>query len=907
MTTTMPATADGWDALLSDGGVVRIRPATAADEDRLLALHEAASDRSIYLRYFSLNRRAGDRYVDKVLHGGEDEIVLVAEQQGVVVGMAGCTRLGRTADGEVAMLVADSHQRRGVGTLLLEHLAAVARQAGVRSFVADTLADNGLMQQVFTDAGFRVERHSDFDVTRVRMSLTPTPQAQDAVDLRERRADVASLRRVLAPGSIVVVGASDRPGSVGGAVLRNIIAGHYRGTLRAVNPNRRSVQGLRAYPSVLSLPEPVDLAIVAVPGPAVEQVIRDCGARGIPAAVILSAGFGETDTETGTAGADRERHLLRTARAAGVRLVGPNCLGVAVRTADTQLNATFGAASPPPGSVGIASQSGALGIGLLAEAAHRHIGVSGFVSLGNKLDVSGNDLLLYWEDDPTTKVIALYLESFGNPEKFLRHARRIARSKPIVALKAGRTDAGARGGASHTAAAATPDVVVTTLLRQAGVIQVRSTEELLDVVQLLSGQPVPAGNRLGIIGNAGGPGILAADASADAGLDVPELSPATQDALRAAAPGLASARNPIDLGAAADAGAYEKTIRSLLASGEVDALVVIHAATSVSDPPSVAAAIRQAARVDGGDTTVAAVLIGTDADGALTDPTDLVHPLPPYAFPEAAVRAIGHAAAYGAWRRRPAGSVTRPSGMDTAAARTIAVRTLAGHPDGWWLDPQDVADLLAGIGVPYCRTEHAGSAGEAVDAAGRLGLPVVLKTAATLAHKTELGGVRTDLADAGAVRAAYEAITTAIPGAGVLVQAMARPGIELLVGVSRTEPYPPVLLVGLGGTATALLGDTATRLAPVTDVDAHDMIRQLRSAPLLLGYRGAAPADVAALEDLLQRISTLADEIPEIAELDLNPVIVGADAVVTVDAKIRVAPVGSDHDLRHDPLLRRLR
>jgi acyl-CoA synthetase (NDP forming)/GNAT superfamily N-acetyltransferase len=903
MTMTLPVTADGWDALLSDGSVVRIRPATEADEDRLLALHEAASDRSIYLRYFSLNRRAGDRYVDKVLHGGKEEIVLVAEQQGTVVGMAGCTRLDRTADGEVAMLVADSHQRRGVGTLLLEHLAAVARQAGMRSFVADTLADNGLMQQVFTDAGFRVERHSDLDVTHVRMSLTPTPQAQNAVDLRERSADVASLRHVLAPKSIVVVGASDRPGSVGGAVLRNIIAGHYRGILRAVNPHRRWVERLRAYPSVLSLPEPVDLAIVAVPGPAVEQVIRDCGARGIPAAVILSAGFGETDT----AGADRERQLLRTARAAGVRLVGPNCLGVAVRTADMRLNATFGAASPPPGGVGIASQSGALGIGLLAEAAHRHIGVSGFVSLGNKLDVSGNDLLLYWEDDPATRVIALYLESFGNPEKFLRHARRIARSKPIVALKAGRTDAGARGGASHTAAAATPDVVVTTLLEQAGVIQVRSTEELLDVVQLLSGQPVPAGRRLGIIGNAGGPGILAADASADAGLEVPELSTPTQDALRAAAPGLASAGNPIDLGAAADAGAYDKTIRALLGSGEVDALVVIHAATSVSDPPSVAAAIRRAARAEGGDTTVAAVLIGTDADGVLTDPADMVHPLPPYAFPEAAVRAIGHAAAYGEWRRRPAGSVTRPSDMDTAAARNIAVRALAAHPDGCWLDPQDTADLLAGIGVPYSRTEHAGSAAEAVAAAGRLGLPVVLKTAATLAHKTELGGVRTDLADPSAVRAAYEAITAAIPGAGVLVQPMAPSGVELLVGVSRTEPYPPVLLVGLGGTATALLGDTATRLAPITDTDAHDMIRQLRSAPLLLGYRGAAPTDVAGLEDLLQRIGTLADEIPEIAELDLNPVIVGVDGLSTVDAKIRVAPLGADHDLRHDPLLRRLR
>jgi acyl-CoA synthetase (NDP forming)/GNAT superfamily N-acetyltransferase len=903
MTTTMPVTTDGWDALLSDGGVVRIRPATAADEDRLRALHEAASDRSIYLRYFSLNRRMGDWYVGKVLHGGEEEIVLVAEQHGTVVGMAGCTRIGGTADGEVAMLVADSHQRRGVGTLLLEHLAAVARQAGLRSFVADTLADNGLMQQVFTDAGFRLERRHDQDVTHVRMSLAPTPQAQHAVDLRERSADVASLRHVLAPKSVVVVGASDRPGSVGGAVLRNIIAGHYPGILRAVNPNRRWVQRLRAYPSVLSLPEPVDLAIIAVPGPAVAQVIRDSGERGIPAAVILSAGFGETDTD----GADRERQLLRTARAAGVRLVGPNCLGVAVRTADMRLNATFGAASPPAGAVGIASQSGALGIGLLAEATHRHIGVSGFVSLGNKLDVSGNDLLLYWENDPATKVITLYLESFGNPEKFLRHAGRISRSKPIVALKAGRTDAGARAGASHTAAAATPDVVATTLLRQAGVIQVRSTEELLDVVQLLSGQPVPAGNRLGIIGNAGGPGILAADATADAGLDVPELSPATQDALRAAAPGLASARNPIDLGAAADADAYEKTIRALLASGEVDAAVVIHAATSVSDPPSVASAIRRTARTGGAHSTVAAVLIGTDAGGALTDPTDMVDPLPPYAFPEAAVRAIGHAAAYGAWRRRPAGSASRPSDMDTAAARDIAVRALAARPDSWWLDPQDTADLLAGIGVPYCRTEHAGTADEAVDAAERLGLPVVLKTAATLAHKTELGGVRADLADPAAVRAAYDAITTAIPGAGVIVQPMARRGIELLVGVSRTEPYPPVLLVGLGGTATALLGDTATRLAPVTDADTHDMIRELRSAPLLLGYRGAAPADVAAVEDLLQRISTLADEVPEIAELDLNPVIVSADGLVTVDAKIRVAPVRADHDLRHDPLLRRLR
>jgi acyl-CoA synthetase (NDP forming)/GNAT superfamily N-acetyltransferase len=902
-TTTVPATTYGWDALLADGGVVRIRPVTPADEDQLRALHRSASDRSIYLRYFSLSRLAGELYVDQVVRGDQDGIVLVAEEHGVVIGMAGCTRVDGTADGEVALLVSDGHQRRGVGTLLLEHLAAAARHAGIRSFVAETLTDNGLMHKVFTDAGFEVDRRTDLDVTDVRMSLAPTAAAQLAVDRRERAADAASLRHVLAPRSIAVVGASDRPGSVGGAVLRNIIAGHYAGILHPVNPNQQWVQRLRAYPSVRSLPEPVDLAVVAVPGPAVEQVIRDCGERGIPAAVILSAGFGEV----GTGGADMERRLLRTAREAGVRLVGPNCLGIAAPVVGVRLNATFGATPPPPGVVGVASQSGALGIGLLAEAARRHIGVSGFVSLGNKLDVSGNDLLLYWEDDPATTVIALYLESFGNPGKFLRHARRIARSKPIVALKAGRTDAGARAGASHTAAAATPDVVVTTLLRQAGVIQVRSTEEMLDVTQLLSGQPVPAGTRLGILGNAGGPGILAADATADAGLDVPELSAATQDALRAAAPGLASALNPIDLGAAAGPEVYEQALRALLASGEVDAAVVIHAATSVSDPPSVASAIRRAARTAGARTTVAAVLIGTDADGALTDPTDMVHPLPPYAFPESAVRAIGHAAAYGAWLRRPAGTVRRLSGMDTVAARDVAVRTLAQHPDGRWLDPDDTADLLASIRVPYCRTEYAGSADDAVETAERLGLPVVLKTAATLAHKTELGGVRTDLPDPAAVRAAYQAITKVIPATGVLVQPMTGAGIELLVGISRTEPYPPVLLVGAGGTATALLGDTATRLAPITDTDAHDMIRELRSAPLLLGYRGAAAADLAAVEDLLQRIGTLADELPEIAELDLNPVIVHPHGLVTVDAKIRIAPVGADHDLMHDPMVRRLR
>ena len=624
----------------------------------------------------------------------------------------------------------------------------------------------------------------------------------------------------------------------------------------------------------------------------------------MPAAVVVTSGFGEAGVE----GAQGEQDLLRLARSLGVRLVGPNCLGVASTDPNVRLNATFSARPPEPGPIGVASQSGALGIALLDETARRGLGVSGFVSLGNKLDVSGNDLLLYWEDDPRTRVIALYLESIGNPRKFLRHARRVGRRKPVIALKAGRTAAGSRAGASHTAAAASPDVAVSALMRQAGVIRVRTTADLLDVAQLLGLQPVPAGDRLGVIGNSGGPGILAADAAADCGLEVPELSTATRAELRAAAPGLASAGNPVDLGAAADPGAYERTVRILLGSGEVDSVVVIYAAPLVSDPQAVATAVRRAAAVTP-DRPVAVTLLGTDAGGALTDPEQPFPPLPVYRFPESAVRAVGHAAWHGAWRRRPAGELVRPAGVDIAAARAVAVEALAARPDGGWLPAVDAVRLASAVGVPLCPSVPATSADDAVSAAGRLGYPVVLKTAAAIAHKTELGGVRVGLRRAADVRSAYPTVAAAggKPPAGVLLQPMVRPGIELLVGASRTEPFPPLVLVGLGGTATEVLGDTAVRPAPLLDVDAHEMVRELRAAPLLRGYRGAPAADIAGVEELILRVSLLVDEVPELAELDLNPVVVRPDGVVAVDVKARVRPVPADEDLLRDPLVRRLR
>jgi len=901
-----PAGVGGWDALLADGDLVHLRPVVRDDATALQALHDTASDRSIYLRYFTASRRAGEQYLKHLL--GENDsgrLAMVAEQHGVVVGMASCEPLPGTADAEVAFLVADNQQHRGVGTLLLEHLAALARQHGMRRFVADTLAENTAMLKVFADAGFSTDRELDAGSATVRLSfpIVATASAQEAVDARERSADTRSLRRVLAPRSVAVVGASDRPGSVGGAVLRNILADGFTGDVHPVNRRAATVAGLPAYPSVVDLPTAVDLVVVAVPAPAVAQVLGDCGRRGVRAAVIITSGFGETGAE----GASRERELLRLARRLGIRVVGPNCLGVACTDPAVRLNATFSGAPPAPGPLGFASQSGALGIGLLQETARRGLGVSGFVSLGNKLDVSGNDALLYWEDDARTRVVALYLESFGNPRKFARHAARIGRSKPIVVLEAGRSAAGRRAGASHTAAVATPDAIVSALLRQAGVIRVETTAELLDVAQLLAEQPLPGGRRLGILGNSGGPGILAADAADASGLLVPELSTGLQAALGEAVPGIAARANPVDLGAAAGPAQFERSLALLLGSGEVDAAVVVYAAPLVSDPSSVAVAIRRAAATTPG-VPVAAALLGTDGAGLLADTTTPLAAVPVYDFPESAVRALSLAAEHAEWRRRPPGTVPELSDVDIDAARSTVVAALARNPAGGWLDPEQATALVAAFGIPACPTVHARTPDEAVAAAERVGYPVAVKSGGQLVHKSDTGGVRLGLRHAGEVWDAFGPVAAAgANGAGVVVQPMQAPGLELLVGVNRVDPYPPLVVVGLGGTSTELLGDKATRLAPLTDVDAHEAVRELRAAPLLFGYRGGPTVDVEQVEQLLVRVGLLAHEIPELAELDLNPVIATPTGAVAVDAKVRLAPVPPEAALLADPLARRLR
>jgi acyl-CoA synthetase (NDP forming) len=650
----------------------------------------------------------------------------------------------------------------------------------------------------------------------------------------------------------------------------------------AVNPAADTIAGILAYPSIAVAPQRPDLVVIAVPAPRVAAVLSDAAAAGARAAVILSSGFGED----GPQGKARQAELVRIARDGGMRIVGPNCLGFLNTDPAVRLHATFAAAATP-GGLAVASQSGAVGISLLDQAAKAGLGISSFVSLGNKADVSGNDLLSYWYDDPAAKVVALYLESLGNPRRFARIARAVARRKPVLAVKSGRSAAGSRVGASHTAAAAAPDATVDALFAQAGVIRCDGLGDLLDTARIFVGQPLPAGDRIAIVGNAGGINVLCADAADAAALTLPELPAAVQAAIRMAAPAAAATSNPVDLGAAVTADAMNTAIRTI--APHVDAIVVAFGATLAADVPGIVDAIGGV--VDGVPIPAAVVLLGvTDA------PTNLgARRAPVYALPEDAIGALGRAVRYARWRRAPLGERPELTGIDAACARRIVAGALT--TGGGWQPPNVAGDLLDCYGIRVVAVRETATSPDAVAAATTIGFPVVVKSANTeLVHKTDIGGVRLSLDTADAVTDAYRDIVAATGDPRVLVQAQASAGIELVAGIAHDPLFGSVLMCGLGGVHTDLLGDRTLRLLPVTDRDAAQMWRDLRAAPLLTGYRGAPPVDTAAVEDLLLRLGRLAEDLPEVAELDLNPIIVGTAALAIVDVKIRLAAVGTEPD-----------
>ena len=846
---------------------MRLRPPRSEEGPALLRFFEDLSDRSLYLRFHG-HPDVGEQLVTAVLDPDWTERgALVGTHEDAIVALAQYVRLRDRRSAEAAFAVADAFQGRGVGSRLLEELAAAASSAGVEEFVAEVMPGNTQMLRVFADAGFGQTRAVEAGVVEVRLALAPTPELLLQVDERDHVAVAASLQRFFDPETVAVVGASPRRGTIGGELFRNVLRADFTGSVYPVNRNADPVAGVHGYSSVGEIDDDVELAVVCVPGPAVLAAVDDALGAGVRSLCVISAGFAEVGAE----GAERQQRLLELVRSYGGRLIGPNCLGIAV--SGPRLNATFGPRALPPGNVGVSSQSGALGLALLERAAGRDLGMSAFVSIGNKADVSSNDLLEYWQEDPATDVVVLYLESFGNPRKFARVARRVAARKPIIALKAGRTSAGAQAASSHTAALAGSEAAVDALFRQAGVLRVDTLEELLDVAALLSRQPLPAGPRVGILTNAGGLGILCADACEASGLTLPQLAPATRDALSSVLPAEASVVNPVDMLGSAVATTYERVLPTLLADEAVDAIIALFVPPVQAGATEVAEAIARALE---GATTPKPVLACIVSEGGL--PTALRGRVASFAYPESAARALGRAAERAAWLRRPAGRVVELD-VDRAAAAAVA-----DGPERW-LTADEMRALFAAYEIPFVAERMVESVDDAVHAAEQLGLPVVVKTAVAGAHKTELGGVVLDLRDLGAVREAAQRI-----GPPLVVQQFVRGGIELLAGVVQDATFGPLVAFGVGGTLAELVGDTGYVLAPVTDIDATELVTTGKAGRLVAGYRGASPADAAALIDLVQRLGRLAEDVPAIAELDLNPVLATSESCVAVDARVRVAP-----------------
>ncbi len=872
------------DVVLSDGGTAHVRPILPTDADRLERFYARLSPETIYFRFFAPLPRLSAKDVVRFTTVDHDEraalIVLVGEE------MIGVVRYDRVSpeEAEVAFNIEDAHQGRGVGSVLLEHIAAAARERGVKRFIADVLPANRRMINVFRDAGYDVAKTYEDGVVSLHFDIAENETAREVMQSREHRAEARSIARLLNPSSVAVIGASRRYASVGQAVLRNLLAAGFTGTLYAVNPDpgTREIAGVPAVASVLDVPGEVELAVLAVPVAALEQVVGECGRKGVHGVVIVAGAGEETAGESGAPARERQRRIVRAAHAYGMRVVGPSSLGMINTDPAVRLNASLSPVVLDRGPIGIFCQSGALGFALLEAAVARGLDVSAFISAGNRADVSGNDLMQFWQEDPRTDVLLLYLESLGNPRKFSRIARRIARTKPVVVVKAGRSSQ-ADPLEPLVRVSSAPNEAVDAMFRQAGVIRVENIHHLFDVAQLLATQPLPTGDRVAIVGNSAALARIALDSVEDRGLTL--------------------AGNPVTLPAEAGADDFRTALAAVFADPGADSVVVAFVPPLFSPDDDVATVLAEVARTRTktvvstfpGMRGVPAELRrgpgGTQAStvGAVVDSA-----VPTYATIQDGVRALAAASRYARWRRRPPGVVPEPAGLDRRAARRLVRARLAQNPHGLDLDAQDRAALLAHYGVDLwpavavCDVEHA------IAAAAELGWPVALKsTAPSLRHRTDLGGVRLNLASERDLRGAWAGIVASVGAEAarhLVVQRMSPPGVAVVLASTEDPLFGPVISFGIGGVATELLGDTAFRIPPLTDLDVAELIRSVRASPLLFGHRGAEPVDVAALEDLIARVSRLADDLPEIAALELNPVVVGADALSVLHAAVRLAP-----------------
>jgi acetyl coenzyme A synthetase (ADP forming)-like protein len=885
----LAATHRPGDVVLKDGSTVRVRAMRPEDDQALLLLFQSLSEESLWLRFYSMATGAAlaaearrETNLDHTfglvaLSGPEEQVVGHAFYAGIDEHRA-----------EVAFTIADEFQGRGLGTLLLGQLAEVAAANGIHTFEAEVVAANHAMLNVFRESGFPIEVNASAGQLHVTFPTSFTKEAIERFERRESIAAVNALKLFFYPRSIAVVGASRDRGTIGGELFHNLLSYGFAGPVYPVNPSAEVVQSVPAYKSLEAIPGPVDLAVIVVPANRVIETTEACGRKGVKALVVISAGF----SETGEEGQLKQAELVRACRAAGMRLIGPNCMGIINADPSIRMDATFAPGEPPAGRVGFSSQSGALGLAIIQLANSLGLGISTFVSVGNKADISGNDLLRYWESDDHTSVILLYLESFGNPRKFSQIARRVGRKKPICVVKSGRSIAGARATSSHTGALlAASDVTVDALFRQSGVIRTDTLEELFDVAALLVNQPLPRGKRVGIITNAGGPGILGADTCEARGLEVPILTEDTQTALRAFLPAGAGVANPVDMIASATAEHYGRTIEVVAADPNIDSLIVMFTPPLITRAEDVAGEIVSATKRSNLDKPTLTVFLSADeAPETLRSAR-----IPSYRFPETAAIALARAARYRQWRERPEPTLARFEDLRRDQAAGIVASALQ-RGDGW-LTAEETGELLLCYGLPLIEQKVVDTPEAAAEFAEKMGGEVALKVVAPgVLHKTEAGGVRLHLRGKEEVRSAATEIRDRLTAQGTsptgfLVQRMAGSGTEMIVGVVHDRQFGPVVACGAGGIQVELLRDVSIRLTPLSKEDAAEMIRSLKTFPLLNGFRGAPVCDVAALEDGLLRVSAMVEDLPQIAELDCNPFVVHETGAVILDARIRVEAV----------------
>ncbi|MFD1658655.1 GNAT family N-acetyltransferase [Streptomyces caeni] len=909
------------DVVLRDGGTARIRPITADDAERLVSFYEQVSDESKYYRFFAPYPRLSAKDVHRFTHHDfVDRVGLAATVAGEFIATVRYDRIGadgRPASGqadeaEVAFLVQDAHQGRGVASALLEHIAAVARERGIRRFTAEVLPANTKMIKVFTDAGYQQRRSFEDGVVRLEFDLEPTDRSLAVQRAREQRAEARSVKRLLAPGSVAVIGAGRTPGGVGRSILDHLRDAGFTGRLYAVNTafaeGQKALDGVPAHRSVRDIAEPVDLAVVAVPAQRVPEVVAECGEHGVQGLVVVSAGYAESGQE----GRLRQRELVRQARSYGMRIIGPNAFGIINTSPSVRLNASLAPEMPRPGRIGLFAQSGAIGIALLSRLQRRGGGVTGvtgvstFVSSGNRADVSGNDVLQYWYDDPDTDVALMYLESIGNPRKFTRLARRTAAAKPLVVVQGARHGGAPQGHAVR--ATRLPHATVSALLRQAGVLRVDTITELVDTGLLLARQPLPAGPRVTILGNSESLGLLTYDACLTEGL---------------------RPSRPLDLTTAATAGDFHRALSAALADDSCDAVIVTAIPAVGENSPQDAAlaeALRSAAAAApakpvlvvhvemGGIAGALSAATGTSPQAQRSDvarPAE--RPIPPVAPPgarlipaypaaERAVRALAEAVEYAQWRREAAepGKVPEYDDIDEKGAAEL-IGWLLARDEGPTLGTDETCDLLARYGIQVRKALPAPTPETAVGAARAIGYPVALKaTAPHLRHRADLGGVRLELADEEQLRRAYAELTELFGAPEEIrpvVQAMAPRGVDILIQAVIDPAAGAVLSFGLAGAASQLLGDTAHRLIPVTDREAASLVRSIRTAPLLFGWRGSDPVDTSALEELMLRVSRLVDDHPEVVAVTLEPVVVAPHGLSVLGATVRLGPPPARDDL----------